>query len=102
AWFIGYSPEIVSGVWVGYDEHKTLGKRETGAQAALPIWIKYMQKALRRVPFTSFSRPDKIVSVAVDADTGLLAFYRHFDRNIEKLANFLDPLLRNLNELDPF
>jgi penicillin-binding protein 1A len=73
AWFIGYSPEIVSGVWVGYDEHKTLGKMETGSKAASPIWVKYMQKALRRVPLTTFSKPDKIVSVTIDADTGLLA-----------------------------
>jgi penicillin-binding protein 1A len=43
AWFIGYVPSIVTGVWVGYDDHKPIGNKETGAQAALPIWLEFMQ-----------------------------------------------------------
>lgn len=46
AWFIGFSPSITCGVWVGFDEKKTLGKKETGAQAALPIWIDFMKVAI--------------------------------------------------------
>jgi len=46
AWFIGFSPSVTCGVWVGYDEKKTLGKKEAGALAALPIWITYMKSAL--------------------------------------------------------
>ena len=46
AWFIGFSPSITCGVWVGYDEKKTLGDKETGAQAALPIWMDFMRAAI--------------------------------------------------------
>lgn len=47
AWFIGFSPSITCGVWVGYDEKKTLGNKETGAQTALPIWIDFMKAAIQ-------------------------------------------------------
>jgi penicillin-binding protein 1A len=46
AWFIGFSPSITCGVWVGFDEKKTLGEKETGARAALPIWMDFMATAL--------------------------------------------------------
>jgi penicillin-binding protein 1A len=46
AWFVGFSPNLTCGVWVGYDEKKTLGEKETGARAALPIWIQFMNVAL--------------------------------------------------------
>jgi penicillin-binding protein 1A len=46
AWFVGFSPAITAGVWVGYDEKKSLGARETGARVALPIWIDFMKTAL--------------------------------------------------------
>jgi penicillin-binding protein 1A len=48
AWFIGFSPSITCGVWVGFDEKKTLGNKETGALAALPIWVDFMATALPR------------------------------------------------------
>jgi penicillin-binding protein 1A len=48
AWFIGFSPSLTCGVWVGFDEKKTLGEKETGARAALPIWIDFMAAALHR------------------------------------------------------
>src|SRR5271157_409383 len=46
AWFVGFSPSITCGVWVGFDEKVTLGKGETGGQTALPIWIDFMRTAL--------------------------------------------------------
>src|SRR5262252_10339449 len=46
AWFVGFSPMVTTGVWVGYDEKKTLGPKETGARAALPIWMDFMKVAL--------------------------------------------------------
>jgi membrane carboxypeptidase/penicillin-binding protein len=49
AWFIGFSPAITCGVWVGFDEKKTLGNKETGARAALPIWMDFMARALPRI-----------------------------------------------------
>jgi penicillin-binding protein 1A len=46
AWFVGFSPAMTSGVWIGYDEKKTLGAKESGAHAALPMWIEFMKAAL--------------------------------------------------------
>ncbi len=60
AWFIGFSPEIVTGVWVGFDQKKMLGDKETGGRAALPIWIDYMNVALRDVPPSDFPVPEGI------------------------------------------
>jgi penicillin-binding protein 1A len=57
AWFVGYSPSITCGVWVGFDEKKTLGEKETGAQAALPIWIEFMKVAIADKPDEQFPEP---------------------------------------------
>ena len=46
AWFVGFSPSLTCGVWIGYDEKKSLGEKETGARAALPIWMQFMNVAL--------------------------------------------------------
>jgi penicillin-binding protein 1A len=46
AWFVGFSPNLACGVWVGFDEKKSLGSKETGARAALPIWMNFMNEAL--------------------------------------------------------
>ena len=74
AWFMGYAPSIVTGVWVGYDNSQaSLGDRETGARAALPIWISVMAKALANKPAEDFAPPEDVVSVKIDPDTGLLA-----------------------------
>ncbi|MFA5073336.1 MAG: PBP1A family penicillin-binding protein [Nitrospirota bacterium] len=74
AWFEGYSPHIVTGVWVGYDNPKaSLGDRETGARAALPIWISVMAQALKNKPADNFPQTDDMVFKKIDPDTGLLA-----------------------------
>ncbi|MFQ5418691.1 MAG: penicillin-binding transpeptidase domain-containing protein, partial [Myxococcota bacterium] len=73
AWFLGYSPEIVTGVWVGHDEGRFLGYRETGSRAAAPIWVEYMATALRDRPIRDFAVPDPIVFARIDRRTGLLA-----------------------------
>lgn len=57
AWFIGFSPSTTCGVWVGYDEKKTLGKKETGAMAALPIWIDFMKVAIAGKDKEQFPEP---------------------------------------------
>lgn len=54
AWFMGFSPSITCGVWIGYDEKKTLGEKETGAQAALPVWIEFMKAAVAGNPDEQF------------------------------------------------
>lgn len=73
AWFIGYTPSLICGVWVGYDEKKTIGNHETGAEAALPIWIDFMQSALKDKPVEDFQATGNIVRVAIDRLTGLRA-----------------------------
>ncbi len=73
AWFIGYTPSLVAGVWVGFDEKKTLGKKETGAEAALPIWIDFMKEVLADKPVEEFQATSNIITVAIDRHTGLRA-----------------------------
>lgn len=70
AWFIGYSPAIVTAVWVGMDDFSTLGDKETGARAALPIWTEFMGKVLKRIPETNFVPPSGIRLEEIDAETG--------------------------------
>jgi len=73
AWFIGFSPSLVAGVWVGFDEKKKLGKDETGGKAALPIWIAFMKEALENEPPEDFPIPESVRVVKMDARSGLLA-----------------------------
>ena len=73
AWFLGYSPQLVAGVWVGFDDLKPLGKHETGSRAACPIWIGFMRQALKGFPKSTFPVPAGIVFAKIDEKTGLLA-----------------------------
>ncbi len=73
AWFVGYTPEYATGVWVGYDDQTAMGKGETGSRAASPIWLYFMSDVLKGRPVTDFSVPDGIVFAKIDAMTGLLA-----------------------------
>jgi len=72
AWFVGYTPDLVSVVWVGFDDMRPLGPQETGARAASPIWVSFMKGILNDEP-EEFSPPDGIVSCVVDPATGLLS-----------------------------
>jgi len=65
AWFVGFSPSTTCGVWVGYDERKTLGDKETGAHAALPIWIDFMKVALAGKDPGQFQPPPAVMPSAV-------------------------------------
>ncbi|NWF53809.1 MAG: PBP1A family penicillin-binding protein [Syntrophaceae bacterium] len=71
AWFIGYLPrKVVAGAWVGYDIEKPLGTHETGAVAALPIWLEFMKEAAKDVPVGEFAVPEGVVFVKVDKENG--------------------------------
>ncbi len=72
AWFVGYTPNLVAGVWVGHDDDKGLGHGESGARAALPIWVRFMAPAVAAYPPDNFTIPDGIDFVEIDAATGLL------------------------------
>ena len=73
AWFMGFSPYLLTGVWVGYDQIKPMGKFETGARAALPIWLAYRTKVEPNYPIEDFQVPPGIVMARVDARSGRLA-----------------------------
>src|SRR5881409_154433 len=68
AWFVGYTPRVATGVWIGYDRPRSLGKDETGSRVAVPIWVAYMGKVLGDSPREDFPVPDKVVLVPVDLD----------------------------------
>ena len=83
AWFIGYTPSLVTGVWVGYDRPRSLGRDETGSRVAVPIWVSYMSKLLADTPREDFPVPAGVVLVPVDLDPRgacarpvLIAFFR--------------------------
>jgi penicillin-binding protein 1A len=70
AWFSGYSPALVATVWVGFDDPSTLGRGEYGGRAALPIWMKYMEKALADEPEQSLPQPSGITTARINKETG--------------------------------
>ncbi len=71
AWFVGYTPDLVAGVWVGCDRNRRLGL--TGTQAAVPIWARFMDLAHRGKPVRDFQAPSGVIDVWIDADTGYRA-----------------------------
>ena len=73
AWFVGYTPQIITGVWVGYDKPKPGGKGFTGGSVSAPIWGRFMRAAVASKPPVDFPRPDTVVSVSIDPATGYLA-----------------------------
>ena len=72
AWFVGYGPDLLVAVWVGFDDGHPLGRGEAGARSALPIWVDFMAKALQGRPVTDFAQPAGIVVTRIDPATGLL------------------------------
>ncbi len=72
AWYIGYTPEYITGVWVGFDTEAPLGKTETGAVAASPIWLGFMKQVLANESVKTFQPPDGVIFAKIDAETGLL------------------------------
>ena len=90
AWFIGYTPEWVAGVWVGNDVKQTLGKHETGGKAAAPAFIYFMEEFLKDSPVIDFNIPDGVIPVTVNSYTGRLtdesdpnAFVEYFKTGTE-------------------
>ncbi len=73
AWFVGYTPQVITGVWVGYDRPKPGGGGFTGGAVAAPIWERFMYKAVASRPVEDFPEPASVVSVTIDPATGSLA-----------------------------
>jgi len=70
AWFSGYNDQVVTTSWVGFDNQRTMGNRETGGRAALPMWIEYMRKALEGRPENLQEQPEGLVTIRIDAESG--------------------------------
>jgi penicillin-binding protein 1A len=73
AWFVGFTPDLAAGVWVGFDTHDPMGPKETGGGAALPAWVAFMRQALASRPAPDFAAPPLVEFARIDAASGLLA-----------------------------
>ena len=93
AWFIGFSSNLVIGVYIGYDNPKTLGKFETGSKAALPIFKDFVEKALYKEDFDEFQIPNNIYLTSLNYDTGLKSASGEKNSIIEALK------LKDINNL---
>lgn len=100
AWFMGYTPELLAGVWVGYDSDRTLGRKETGGRSAAPIWKSFMEETLEGAPVQDFPVPPDIVLVAVDEKTGRRAEPGHSGAILEAFKRGTEPAAPA--EPDPF
>jgi len=83
AWFMGYTPELVTGVWVGKDKDEPLGRNETGSRAAIPIWLQFMQEALVNRPKINFPVPNDIQFLKVQSESGEPAKFGDTDSKFE-------------------
>jgi penicillin-binding protein 1A len=104
AWFIGGTPNLVAGVYVGFDDRRSLGESETGARSALPIWIAFMKEALKQVPVVPFEIPDGVTFVKVDSSTGLLESEQEGEGQtgtVELFAKGSEPTQAAHRRLDP-
>ncbi len=73
AWFNGYNPDLVTTMWIGFDQLKPLGSKETGSSAALPVWIDFMKTALAGKPEKQLPPPEGLVTMKINAETGRAA-----------------------------
>tara|TARA_E500000178_G_scaffold24530_1_gene22624 strand:- start:71 stop:547 length:477 start_codon:yes stop_codon:yes gene_type:complete len=94
AWFIGFSSNLVIGVYLGYDNPKTLGKFETGSKAALPIFKDFVENALFKEDFKEFQIPEKIYLTSLNYDTGIKSLAGEKNVITEALK------LRDINNID--
>ena len=73
AWFNGFTPNMVCSVWVGRDDNRPMGEKETGSRSAIPIWISFMEKALKGRPINDFIPPQEIIFTRIDKKTGKIS-----------------------------
>ena len=103
AWFAGYTPDTVAVVWVGFDDMRPLGRRESGARAALPIWMDVIRAATQGRPAVAFPEPPGVVHVSIDPASGLLAYEGQSDAMDEVFVDGTQPTetAREAGVLDP-
>ncbi len=102
AWFIGGAPNLVTGIYVGFDDRRSLGETESGAHAALPIWINFMKEALKPLPIMAFTIPEGVTFVKVDPATGLLDGEQEGQAStVELFTKGSEPTQATQRRLDP-
>lgn len=102
AWFSGYHPNIVTSTWVGFDQNLPLGRTEYGGSAALPIWMDFMELALKNEPIVNRAQPAGVVSVRIDPENGLRAKVGDPDAIFEIFRNENVPEMNESEELNPW
>jgi penicillin-binding protein 1A len=91
AWFMGYTPDVLAGVWVGYDDQRTLSASGTGGKVAAPIWLDFMKQATAGTSVSDFVMPEGILCVHVDPQTGLRARHDNVDAYLECFRRGTEP-----------
>jgi penicillin-binding protein 1A len=100
AWFIGYTPEHITGIWVGFDDERSIGDNETGSRAASPIWVAYMAQMMKNQPVRDFPTPEGIEIMKIDPKTGEFAFIpipENVDKVRSEYARLYDETIPTLN-----
>lgn len=98
AWFVGYTPSVVAGVWVGFDDRRPLGRKESGGRSALPIWIDTVKAATKNTPPLNFPIPGGVTMARIDPASGMLA-YEGMEEALEEV--FLDGTVPTETALPP-
>lgn len=98
AWFNGYNPDLVTTVWLGFDQLKPLGNKETAARAALPVWVDYMRVALKGKAEKQLPRPEGLVTVKINTKTGEAASDADTDTSFEIFRSENVPAVKNTVE----
>jgi penicillin-binding protein 1A len=102
AWFIGFTPDLVAAVYVGFDDNASLGRSEYGSRAALPIWLRFMEQALEGSPTRDFSAPQNVVFARINSKDGLLTDANDSDAIDEVFIEGQEPTGRHgLNSTPP-
>ncbi|RMD85791.1 MAG: PBP1A family penicillin-binding protein [Candidatus Dadabacteria bacterium] len=91
AWFVGFTPDLLAAVWIGYDDHRPLGPHGTGGKVAAPIWLAFMRKALEGMPVKEFPIPEGITCVNIDPKTGLRARENNLQAYLECFKSGTEP-----------
>ncbi|MEK6626003.1 MAG: penicillin-binding transpeptidase domain-containing protein, partial [Bdellovibrionota bacterium] len=91
AWFLGYSTKLTTGVWVGFDNNKTMGHGETGTRSALPVWIEFMGQGLKKFRDSEFAQPPGIVNMYVHRDSGRQVNSNNPEAVLESFVEGMEP-----------
>lgn len=93
AWFIGYNPQLITGVWIGFDLKKSLGKRETGGLVCGPVWLDYMKKSMSGIKPKLFRQPQNMTLLPINTTTG------HYDPSIRDKSKWLPFKKENVDQV---